>query len=91
MRELVASVTAKGQVTIPREIRAHLKLATPDKIAFVIDDAGNVQLRPAEPEWEDFCGSIPPVPGRETLDFRDYAEEAMQAEADEIVREMGGL
>jgi len=45
MKEITATLTSKGQVTIPAEVRAHLGLKTHDKIAFVIDESGNVQLR----------------------------------------------
>lgn len=45
MKEITATITSKGQVTIPAEVRAHLGLKTHDKIAFVIDEPGNVQLR----------------------------------------------
>lgn len=91
MRELIASVTAKGQVTIPSEVRKHLALSSPDKVAFLIDEEGVVQLRPASFDWEDLRGSIAPPPGRENVDLETIAREAMDAEADEIVREMGGL
>ena len=91
MRELIASVTTRGQVTIPSEIRKHLDLRSPDKIAFIIDETGTVQLRPARVTLEDLFESVPPIPGRETIDFDDFIDEAMQAEADQIVREMGGL
>ena len=91
MKELIASVTAKGQVTIPSEVRKHLDLRSPDKVAFLIDEEGVVQLRPASVDWEALRGSIAPPPGRETVDLETIVREAMDAEADEIVREMGGL
>ena len=46
MKEIVSTITSKGQVTIPVEIRKQLGLATGTKIAFVVDDEGNVSLRP---------------------------------------------
>ena len=45
MEEIVSSVTSKGQVTIPAEIRKYLGIKTNDKIAFVIDQEGSVRLR----------------------------------------------
>lgn len=88
MREIVSSVTSKGQVTIPSLVRRHLGVGTPDKIAFVIDDDG-VHLMPVPLTLDDFYGSVPALPGRETVDFEDQITEAMDAEADRIVREMG--
>jgi len=37
MKELVASVTSKGQVTIPLEVRRILGVAVRDKVAFVVE------------------------------------------------------
>jgi len=47
MREIVATVTSKGQVTIPAEVRRELRVAQGDKLAFVVDDNGKVEVRPA--------------------------------------------
>ena len=45
MKEIISTVTSKGRVTIPAEIRKYLGIATNDKIGFVIDDEGGVRLR----------------------------------------------
>jgi AbrB family looped-hinge helix DNA binding protein len=45
MKEIVSTVTSKGQVTIPAEVREYLGIKTNDKIAFVIDQEGSVRLR----------------------------------------------
>jgi AbrB family looped-hinge helix DNA binding protein len=45
MKEIISTITSKGQVTIPAEVRKYLGLETNDKIAFVIDDKGSVRLR----------------------------------------------
>ena len=45
MKEIVSTITSKGQVTIPAEVRKYLGIETNDKVAFVIDDAGAVRLR----------------------------------------------
>ena len=45
MKEFVSTITSKGQVTIPTEIREYLGITTNDKISFVIDDEGVVRLR----------------------------------------------
>ena len=44
MKEIISSITSKGQVTIPVEVRRHLGIAANDKIAFVIDSEGTVRL-----------------------------------------------
>lgn len=45
MKEIISAITGKGRVTIPAEVRAHLRIAINDKVAFVIDDEGAVRLR----------------------------------------------
>ncbi len=45
MKEIVSTVTSKGQVTIPAEVREYLGIKTNDKIVFVIDQEGIVRLR----------------------------------------------
>ncbi len=41
-----ATITSKGQTTIPKAIREHLKLKTGDRLDFVIGDDGRVTLAP---------------------------------------------
>ena len=45
MREIIATISSNGQVTIPAKIRNHLSIKNHDKIAFVIDEEGNVRLK----------------------------------------------
>lgn len=42
-----ATVTSKGQTTIPKEIRDYLKLQPGDQIDFIAEDNGTVTLVPA--------------------------------------------
>lgn len=42
-----ATLTSKGQTTIPREIREHLHLEAGHRLDFVIDPGGQVILVPA--------------------------------------------
>jgi AbrB family looped-hinge helix DNA binding protein len=45
MKEIVSTVTSKGRVTIPAEVRRYLGVAPGDTISFVIDDLGKVSLK----------------------------------------------
>ncbi len=45
MREILMTMTSKGQVTIPAEVRRHLGLRKNQKIALVIEDKGTVRLK----------------------------------------------
>ncbi len=45
MKEIVSTITSKGQVTIPAEVRKYLGIKPKDKIAFVIESEGNVRVK----------------------------------------------
>ncbi len=45
MREIVSTVTSKGQVTIPVEVRKLLGIERGDKLTFVIEDGGSIRIK----------------------------------------------
>lgn len=78
MREIVSTITSKGQVTLPVEIRRHLGVAERDKIAFIVDDNGSVSVRPVEfptvASVQGVAGSLPrPLSWEEMRDIA-YAD-----------------
>lgn len=88
MTESLATVTTKGQVTIPSDVRKHLDLNAGDKVVFVVNDDGSVGVRPAQHTLASIRGILPPLPGRKATDFEAEIEEAMEDEAERIVRRM---
>jgi len=46
-KQRVSTLSSKGQVTLPIEIRKHLGVNPNDKVAFVIEPDGKVQVTPA--------------------------------------------
>lgn len=46
MPSFEATLTSKGQITIPAELRARLNLEEGDKLEFYVDRSGNVLVRP---------------------------------------------
>ena len=54
----IATVTTKGQITIPKEIRDYLKLETGSKVEFVIDEIGNVKIIPLNVPIEALSGVL---------------------------------
>ena len=90
MKTIEATITRQGQITIAADVRSHLKLTKPGKVAFRIDDAGGVRLVPVTSTLESVFASVPPLPDRETADFEDQIAEAMEDEADRIVDELAG-
>jgi antitoxin PrlF len=63
MKEIVSTITSKGQVTIPAEVRKHLGLNKREKVAFVIDEEGDVHLKtphyPTVASLRGAAGSLP--------------------------------
>ncbi len=53
-----STITTKGQTTIPKEIREHLKLQPGHRIEYVVDEAGRVVLRPATYDIRDLHGIL---------------------------------
>jgi antitoxin PrlF len=52
----VATITTKGQVTIPKEIRELLSLHSGDKIEFFVKPNGEATIRPMSSKVDDvFC------------------------------------
>lgn len=90
MAEVHRTITSGGRVTIPVAIRRRLGIGPTAKVAFVVDDRGKVELQRAEYTLEEVMGIVPPLPGRETVDFDDLIEEAMEDMADEEVRKLRG-
>lgn len=41
-----ATLTTKGQITIPREVRDHLGVDSGDRLSFTVQDDGSVVVRP---------------------------------------------
>ena len=53
-----ATITTKGQVTIPKEIRDYLNLDTGSKVDFVIDENGIVTLIPLNTPVQSLSGIL---------------------------------
>jgi antitoxin PrlF len=41
-----SSLTSKGQVTIPKQVRDHLGLSAGDRVEFVVEEDGSVTVKP---------------------------------------------
>jgi antitoxin PrlF len=81
-----SKVTAKGQTTIPLEIREFLKIGPGDRIRFVIID-GRVEIIPRNRPASDLFGKLAHygIPGT-TLEDYDRALDLAFAERDENMR-----
>jgi AbrB family looped-hinge helix DNA binding protein len=55
---LSTTVSDTGQITLPEEIRQHLKLVSGSRIEFVIDEDGQVKLFPLNVAVEPLSGIL---------------------------------
>jgi antitoxin PrlF len=77
-----ATLTSKGQVTIPHEIRRRLGLKQGDQLVFRFDERGRLTMEPAAPM---VLGDLPGL-----LRHRAGERPVTVEEMDEAVRERAG-
>jgi AbrB family looped-hinge helix DNA binding protein len=53
-----ATLTSKGQLTIPKRVREQLKLKSGDRMDCAIDNDGSIKLRPLTLKVDDVFGSL---------------------------------
>ena len=85
MREFTTTITQRGQVTIPAEVRRVLGVKHRDKVAFTIED-GEVRLAPASFTLESAYGSV--KPSKKSEDFEEISRAAKDEKAERTVREL---
>jgi antitoxin PrlF len=74
-----ATLTRKGQTTIPKEVREFLHLRAGDRMEFIIESDGRVWLRPATRDISALEGILPPPEKPVSLEDMEWA-----------IRERGG-
>ena len=82
MREFTATTTQRNQVTIPAEVRRVLGLRPLDKVAFTIEDGGEVRLAAAF-SLESAYGSVKPSSTPE--DFDEISRNAKDAKIEDTL------
>ena len=88
MREYVATVTSKGQLTLPVALRRRLGIDVGDQVAFVVDDESGARLRRIDQDLDALQGIFKTPPGLVTDDFDELIEEAMNDHADWVMQRM---
>lgn len=56
---MTSTITSKGQLTIPKDIRDKLHLETGDKVEFVLDEKGWVRMIPLTVSVTELKGMVP--------------------------------
>lgn len=85
MKEITTTITQRGQVTIPAEVRRMLGVQPRDKVAFTIE-GNEVRLAPAAFTLESAYGSV--KSSRRPEDFERLSQAAKQAKAEETTRKL---
>lgn len=67
-KEYIATVTSKGQVTIPVEIRELLGISAQDKIVFRLGKDHKIEIEPLPMTLEEAFGSVSPLNTPEDFD-----------------------
>ena len=73
----LATITSKGQVTIPKEIRDSLRLHAGDKVEFVITESREALLKPVTKKVDDVFGRLH-KPGRKRISIEKMDVEIRQ-------------
>lgn len=63
-----ATITVKGQTTIPKSVRDRLHLSPGDRVEFIVQDDGTALMVPATMTLAELKASIPPPPRTLTVD-----------------------
>ena len=75
-----STLTSKGQTVIPKAVRDHLGLQPGDKLDFVVQDNGDVLIRPAVHDVKRLKGML----------FRPERKPVTIEDMNQAVSEMGG-
>ncbi len=82
MKQFTTTITQRGQVTIPAEVRRLLNLKPRDKVSFEIDDV-EVRLKPVAFTLESTFGSV--KPSNRPEDFDAILSEVKDAKSERTV------
>lgn len=84
-KTMFSSISPKGQVTLPVEVRRQLGLKPKDKVVFELLD-GAVRVAPARFTLESVFGSVGPA--TQTEDFERHIREAKEEHAERTIRKL---
>ncbi|WP_414585149.1 AbrB/MazE/SpoVT family DNA-binding domain-containing protein [Scytonema sp. PCC 10023] len=74
----IATITSKGQTTIPKEIREKLNLRPGDRINFIIEPDGKVYIQPLNIQVEELSGILY-KPGRKAVSIEEMNQAIEQS------------
>ncbi|MBI4235820.1 MAG: AbrB/MazE/SpoVT family DNA-binding domain-containing protein [Chloroflexi bacterium] len=86
MKEIATTITQRGQVTVPAEVRRVLGVKPRDRVAFRVE-GDLVTLAAASFTLESAYGSV--QPSQRPEDFDELSRAAKEAKVEKTVRKMG--
>lgn len=69
----IVAISAKGQVTIPKEVRKAMDLKSADRV-MIVQDGGQAVIKPIRGNLLDIGGSIAIPKGKKPVDFKKVRE-----------------
>jgi antitoxin PrlF len=85
-----STITSKGQVTIPKEVRSHLGVAPGDRLDFAIGEDGSVRISLLSRPVRELFGLLnDPDKGPVSLQAIDDSIQGVVAEEDQRIRRQG--
>lgn len=70
---MTATITSKGQVTIPKQVRDILRLRPGDRLDFLVEADGTVRIAPVTASVKDLKGIVPKPAKSLSLEDMDKA------------------
>ena len=86
MKESIATLTSKGQLTVPIEVRRHLGLKQGDRVVFQLEEGQEVRLTPATSRLARGYQSIPAL--AEPKDWDEIEEIVAEERAEHVARQL---
>lgn len=83
MKEFVSSVSPKGQITLPAEVRRQLGLRPKDKVTIQVD-GDDIRLVPTSFTLESAAGSVPAL--KEPLAWEEIETRLNEDRDERIIR-----
>jgi AbrB family looped-hinge helix DNA binding protein len=81
----MATLSSKGQVTIPKSIRDYFALQKMDKLIFSLTSEDTLVVKPVKKSFLDFAGSV--KPRKKPENFAKIREEVIKNIAREVAQE----
>jgi antitoxin PrlF len=76
----LATLTSKGQITIPKKVREHLQLKTGDRLDFRIEKDGSIRIYPIARKVAEVFGAFAEKAKRpySTTEVKDHLKQAFK-------------